>query len=164
MQLLNISLKKCHSQLWGSPPLHMGELKGWAGQDGRWTQEAHWGSSVKQPQEMKYNVCAHWSSWKNDLQGQEMRRDETRCTKGTSKSPQALPSLKHTKISLPFNVFSQIKKLQQNKWHWISHLSLLGFFFQIRRKKTCSKIITSLILTYLIATCWNDNLHATRDV
>lgn len=95
-------------------------------------------------------------------QGQEMR-----CTKGTSKSPQALPSLKHTNLSAFQRLLSNNNKKHPNKINDIEFPAChYWFFLQIRRgkKKTCSKIITSLILTYLIATCWSDNLHAIRDV
>lgn len=48
---------------------------------------------------------------------------EMRCTKGTSKSPQALPPVKHT--SLP--PFYCLPQTQLNKWHWIAYLSLIFF-------------------------------------
>lgn len=83
---------------------------------------------------------------------------EMRCTKGTSKSPQALPPVKHT--SLP--PFYCLPQTQLNKWHWIAYLSLI--FFRSAEKKHVQNIITKLILTYLITICWNVNLCATSNV
>lgn len=87
---------------------------------------------------MKYNACTHWSSWKKKKRATRDRiqwsNSKRGCFKGTRKSPQVLPSVRHIG---PFHFVSlwTLKKLK-------IHLALLfpaifPLFFISRFKKTC---------------------------